>query len=455
VARSAFGALTIGPPEPSPVPAYDPAMANPVRARSSLLLAAGLLAAGLAACSQGTATPGPSGTAGTPVPTPGPTGTATPAPDPIEVYRSIASDVIAIRGLEPATSIDPKIIDPATLQANITAEFDKSNPAGQIRITERVYQALGLFPTNASLRDVYLALQGSQVIGYYDPTVDELFIVSRSGSLGPTERVTYAHEFTHQLQDGRFDLESLGLDTHPDEGDRNLAVLGLVEGDAVSVQTRWMTSHLSPADLTEIAAEAADPALLQVMADTPAILLETSLFPYTAGAAFVNQRLADGGYAAVNAVFGELPESTEQLIHPEKYADHEHPIAVSLPADLATRFGGAAGLDAQDTLGELQLRVWLKELGVAGDVARVAAAGWGGDRVGLLHTQAGDVLVLSTAWDSLADAAEFKDAAAVALDHLPGKGSMFGTGTRVAILIGPDGLDAQAIDPILRSVAGN
>ncbi|MBI2777525.1 MAG: hypothetical protein HYX57_09750 [Chloroflexi bacterium] len=394
-----------------------------------------------------TATPGASASASAPA-------SGTPAPDPIEVYRSIATQVEAIRNLRPATSIDPKIIDPATLQANITAEFDKSNPADQIRITERVYQALGLFPADKSLRDVYLALQGSQVIGYYDPSVDELFIVSRSGSLGPTERVTYAHEFTHQLQDGTFDLESLGMDTNPDQGDRNLSVLGLVEGDAVSVQASWMQANLGPAELAQIAAEASDPAMLEIMANTPAILLEAALFPYTAGATFASDLLAGGGYAAVDAAYGALPASTEQVIHPDKYLAREAPIKLTLPANFAALVGTGATLDAQDTLGELQLRVWLKVLGVAGDQARGAAEGWGGDRVGLLRTSGGDVLVLSTAWDTAADATEFKQAASIALGRLPGTTSIVGVGSRVAIVIGV-GLAVDRTDPILRALVGD
>lgn len=391
-----------------------------------------------------TATPGASASAAA---------SGTPAPDPIDVYRSIATQVEAIRNLQPATSIDPKVIDPATLQANIAAEFDKSNPAAQIRITERVYQALGLFPADKSLRDVYLALQGSQVIGYYDPSVGELFIVSRSGSLGPTERVTYAHEFTHQLQDGTFDLESLGMDTNPDQGDRNLSVLGLVEGDAVSVQATWMQANLGPAELAQIATEASDPAMLEIMANTPAILLEAALFPYTAGATFVNDLLARGGYDAVDAAYGALPASTEQVIHPDKYLAREAPIKLTLPSNLATLVGTGASLDAQDTLGELQLRVWLKVLGVAGDQARVASEGWGGDRVGLLQSSGGDVLALSTAWDTAGDASEFRQAASAALSRLPGTTAIVGSGSRVAIVIG-GGLAADRTDPILRALAG-
>ena len=418
-------------------------MSTRLARRLAALLAAATLVGG---CTGGDATP-------TPLATTSSSPSASPAEDPIEVYRAIAADVVAIRGLDAPDRIDPKVIDADELRANLEADFEKSNPEAQIRIGERVYKALGLLPADASLEQIYLDLQGSQVIGYYDPSVDELFIVSRSGGLGPIERVTYAHEFTHELQDEAFDLESLGLDDAFDEGDRALAILGLVEGDAVSAQTTWMIEHLTPAELGEVAAAGADPEMLAVLARTPAILLETSFFPYQAGAAFVSGILAGGGYDAVNAAFDRLPESTEQVLHPDKYDAAEAPIAVGVPADLAATFGAGWSLDAQDTIGELQLRIWLREGGVKGDVARIAAEGWGGDRAALLSIDGtGDVVVLVTEWDTTADAAEFRSAATDAVAGLDLEAAIVANDRRVVLAIGAEA--PAAIRSILDGLAG-
>lgn len=412
-------------------------------------LLAGLLAAAalLGACTGGDATASPSAS--------GPGPSATTAPDPLEVYRAIATEVARIRQLDAPSRTDPQIIDAEQLRTNLEAEFDSTNPEPQIRITERAYKALGLLPADASLRDAYLELQGSQVIGYYDSSVDELFIVSRSGGLGPTQRVTYAHEFAHELQDRHFDLESLGLEEATDESDLGLAILALVEGDATSAQTTWMIASLSPAELGQIVAEAAAPDVLEVLARTPAILLETSLFAYQAGVAFVGSLLAQGGYAAVDAAYEALPASTEQIIHPEKYLAGEAPVDVELPADLAARIGAGWRLDAQDTLGELQLRVWLREGGLAGDVARLAAEGWGGDRLALLAAPggAGDVVVLVAEWDTTADAAEFRSAAEDALAGFDLGGSVVAAGRRVVIAIGDGGASRADLDVILEVLA--
>ena len=72
---------------------------------------------------------------------------------------------------------------------------------------------------------------------------------------------------------------------------------------------------------------------------TPAILRDTLTFPYTTGLTYVQAAQTAGGWPAVDAFFKTMPESTEQILHPDKYTAHETPVKVELPADLATRLG--------------------------------------------------------------------------------------------------------------------
>jgi hypothetical protein len=393
------------------------------------------LAVVMASCSPGpTASPSPTTAPPSPSPSAEPSASVGPSADADATYRAIAAQVVAIRGLDAPDRVEPAIIDRPTLEKNLAAEFDKDNPQAEIAKGEAIEKILGLLPADASLRDLYVKLQGSQVIGYYDPTAKKLFIVSDRGGLGPVERLTYAHEFTHELQDRHFDLNGLGLKELHDDSDRGLAILSLVEGDAVNVQTAWMLQNLTPAELGQVAAEASDPAMLAVLASMPPILLETSLFPYQAGATFVAGLMADGSHEAVDAAFGRPPASTEQILHPEKYTAGEAPVAVVLPDDLAVRFGTGWTEYATDTMGELQMRVWLKQGGVPGDAARAAAEGWGGDRMVLVKGPDGsNVLVFESAWDLGADADAFLAAASTALAGLGLDGEVVESGSRVVI----------------------
>jgi len=408
------------------------------------------LALGLAAC---TATPSvtpsatpavaPTASAAPPSATAAPSGT--PA-DPAVVYGAIATQVETIRGLQPTADVTPDVIDQATLTKNLTGDFDRSNPADALAKSEAELRTLGLLAPGASLRDAVLAFQSAQVLGYYSPDAKKLFVVIRAGGIGPTQRLTYAHEFTHELQDQHFDLKGLGLDAQ-DQGDRSLGRLSLVEGDAVSVQTTWMQTSLTRDELSQVLVESLDPASLAALNNAPAILRETSLFPYTAGLTFVQTLLQHGGYDAVNAAFKNPPASTEQIIHPEKYAAGEAPIVVTPAKDLASALGTGWSETARDTLGEEYLRVWLQENGASATAAD-AAAGWGGDRLVLFTGPNGaTAVVLETEWDTAADALEFATAAGTAAAHLGGVVVHHTGTTRVSIAIGPNASQLSGVLP--------
>jgi hypothetical protein len=407
--------------------------------RLAALLSAGLL---IAACSPNAPTSPPTG-----APSGGP-----PASDPAfsgppddAVYAAIRADVEAIRGLESTADVAPVVIDAATLLANLEAEFDVENTAEELAFSESVLRDLGLLAADASLRQVTLDFQAGQVAGYYSPDKDELFVVRRSSALTPGQRVAYAHEFTHQLQDQTFKLDALDI-SDVDQSDRSLARLALIEGDAVSVQNAWTLDNLSQEELGQLLAESLDPEALQALRRAPAFLRETALFPYIDGAAFVERLLAGGGYAGVDAAYDALPDSTEQILHPDRYLDREAPVDVVVDAGVAGSLGSGWADAGQDTLGELILRVWLREGGVSAAEARVAAAGWGGDRLALFRGPGGaETMLLVTEWDTVGDAAEFAAGARTARQGLglDGKVVLDERAPRVYVALG-DGADEIA-----------
>lgn len=351
-----------------------------------------------------------------------PPSSSRPAP---EVLAEIRQEVELIRGLQATGAVDPVTIDPEQLVTNLQAEFDAEYTPDELAATEDTLIALGLLPPGASIRQLTLDLQEGQVAGYYSPDKDQLFVVRRSGDdLGAIERVTYAHEFTHQLQDQHFEIERF-FEGAGDQTDGALGRLALIEGDAVSVQSTWMTDNLTPRELGELIAVALGPGSLEALQRAPRYLRETSLFPYEDGFAFTNRLLAEGGYPAVKAAYDDPPESTEQILHPDRYLERQSPVDVSIPRGLSGITGPKAVLGgdwsegAQDTLGELVLRIWLSEGKVPLAQARTAAAGWGGDRLILLRGPNDAVAIgLITVWDSPADAAEFAAAANSALPSL-------------------------------------
>ena len=186
----------------------------------------------------------------------------------------------------------------------------------------------------------------------------------------------------------------------------------------------------------------------------PAILRETLLFPYQQGLVFVNGIWARGGWKAVDRVFGRLPDSTEQVLHPAKYEAGEKPVDVPLDADaLAKAMGAGWTATPEDTLGEFQLSVWLRENGVKALPAGDAAAGWGGDRLAYLRGPDGAyALVLRTVWDTQADADEFLAAARTAAASLPGSAEAERDDARsVGVLVASDSTNLDLLRHAVRA----
>ena len=121
---------------------------------------------------------------------------------------------------------------------------------------------------------------------------------------------------------------------------------------------------------------------------------------------------------------------------------------MTLPADLATTLGTGWTVPLQDTFGELQLGIWLREAGVAAADATAAAAGWGGDRLAVIEGPDGAwAVVMQTVWDTEADAAAFETAATTALERSPGVAQVLpGVGGKTRwVLIASDAATASKV----------
>ncbi len=298
---------------------------------------------------------------------------------------------------------------PDELVAFLEEEFSDPETQAVVEAEERLFELLGLIDPGLDLEAEYLSLYGSQVIGLYDEETMELYIVEKAGDatdLSALEEITYAHEYYHLLQDGRFDLGQLHDDA---EGnlDRELALAALIEGDATVVESIYALRHLSPADISDLIAEAGEqtPALEAV----PYVLRRGLEFPYVDGAKFVAELHATAR-DDIDAAYAGPPLSTEQIIHPDSYFDGDTPRDVTVP-ELSNALGDAWSEYRRDVMGEFLLRTWLEALGVA-PAADVAAAGWGGDRVVLLDGPNSErALGARIVWDDpAADGREFFDA---------------------------------------------
>jgi hypothetical protein len=334
-------------------------------------------------------------------------------------YAEIEGQVEGLRDLKATTPVARGVFDTPGLCAYLREGFRKDNPESLVLGTETLYQELGLFPEDASLEQLYLELLTSQVAGLYDDETKHMYVVSKDGGIGPVEEITYAHEYTHALQDQAFGLRSVvGKDT--DQSDRTIARSALVEGDATLLMSLWAQRFLTPQELAEVGSTS-DPASEAILARMPAILKDPLLFPYTNGLQLALNAFSTGGFAQVDSFYAKPPDSTEQVLHLDKLESREMPVAVAFPDDLAARLGDGWKVSLQDTFGEMLLEIVLRDGGAT--ATNDAAAGWGGDRVALLEGPDGKkAVVLDTTWDSAQDATEFEAALGATVEKLKGLG---------------------------------
>jgi hypothetical protein len=356
-------------------------------------------------------------------PKPEPPKQAAPAPKPpkdalLAAADEIEQQVAKLRGLAIKRPLAKGVLSRDEIGVKLKERIGKEYTADEVRAESRVLKRLGLLPPDADYEKMILDLLMEQVAGFYDPYAQKLYIADWL----PLEmqRPALAHEIQHALQDQHFDLKRFA-EPIKDDGDKQLAHSSLVEGDGTLVMLFFQAQAMGvPVDqLPDLIAQIGRQMLQGGMGTTPlfdkapAFLKETLIFPYLNGMSFVWSRYASG-WTKIDELFKTPPESTEQILHPEKYGK-EHPIAIT-PGPMPSL--GARKELRRDVLGELEWRILFGSK-LPEDVANKAAAGWGGDRlVAYADGDAPPVVVDLSAWDTETDAKEMEAAAIQLLPKL-------------------------------------
>ena len=409
-----------------------------------------LLATIVVACAQAEPTLVPTATPiATPTPEPTPTfiptppsmATATLTAEGIFLSRTldkIAIDVVQMRDLEPLQEVDRNFMTREELSAFFVEELEEDRE--DISRGQELLAILNLIPSYMDLYRLYLDLLGEQVAGLYDTEEEKLYVIGNAEDFGPSEEVTFAHEYVHALQQQHFDIHALA-ESLEDDSEASAALSALIEGDASILQLQYMFSSLSQEGLGELFQAGEDSPVLD---QAPYTVQQLLFYPYDEGVAFVTALLDTGRLDAVNQAYSNPPVSTEQILHPEKYFENEKPMSVSLP-DLETTLGPGWSQIDSDVAGEFLLRTYL-ETGSERTIAAAAAAGWGGDRYILLRGPQNErMLVLIIIWDAEEDAREFFDVALAPLEGSPNKQFVGIYEDRTLLIVAPTEAHIEAV----------
>jgi hypothetical protein len=320
------------------------------------------------------------------------------------------------------------------MKALMLKEIDEDMTPEEFRTNELALKAFGLLPRNYDLRDAMAQVYSEEVAAFYDPKTKTMHLieepqteVKKSPSFlerlfgakdafdKDENKTVIAHELTHALADQNYDIDALQKAAKKDD-DRELALSALIEGEATLTMVGtsmddWDGSEIVhfPAENLEWTFNLMTPFLSflgggKALRDAPPIITESMTFPYFKGMVYCAKLTNQGGWAAIDEAYKNPPLSTEQILHPEKYAAKP-----DLPTiiDLGQLNPGAGWKEVgRNVLGELQLLILLRKHG-----GKAAAAGWDGDRYAVFEGPKNRLgLVWFSTWDSDDDAREFAQA---------------------------------------------
>jgi len=335
-----------------------------------------------------------------------------------ELLKSVDEILIKVSEIRGLSAIDPikkGVKTRAEIEQYILKRFEEEYPTEDLKNEERLLKRLSLIPSDLDLHDLLIEFYTEQIAGLYDPKVNEFFIADWI----PLElqKPVMAHELTHALQDQHFDLERF-ITRVPGNDDEMMAKAALIEGEALLVMLQYTlepfgTSVFDIQDIRKMTESQRSlmEAQFPVFASAPDYLKETSLFPYTYGASFVQFLIKTSSWKDLEDVYTKTPLSTEQIIHPEKYKnDPDSPVNIPEITDLPPEFGTNPEQFYSNVLVEFTLFLVLGQF-LNPEESEIASAGWDGDRVQLFESEdKKTILRLETVWDSNSDATEFFEA---------------------------------------------
>lgn len=264
---------------------------------------------------------------------------------------------------------------------------------------EKIYKGLFMMAENASLYQANVDWAGNWGAATWN---GRIYVVKENFNPWhlPNAEATFVHELTHIWQPRlpyvtTFDAEK--------------AQASLTEGDASYMGDFFMNQTQTSSSQTVASAMRGvplflirNPVLRELHASLPATISHLNYFPYDYGKIYVTALYNKGGWSTVNQAYKNPPNTTEQIIHPEKYFANETNQQITSP----TLAENDWALVRTDSYGEYFIQVmlgnWLSQ-----QDAKAAATGWGGDKLAYYERSNDYLFTWRIGWDSQYDACEF------------------------------------------------
>ena len=314
-----------------------------------------------------------------------------------------------ITGLSEKHAIPYGRMSKGELRKFLNKRIKKTLKPDEIYADETSLKLFGLVPADFDLKKSTVDLLTEQAAAFYDYDAKKLFLLE--GSSFADEKTTLAHELSHALADQYFDLDKF-MEESPANDDENLAHTAVVEGQAswLMIAFELKEAGQSPVPTPAMVKAVGDGseasmADYPVLKTSPLYIQESLLFPYSDGTAFFDAVYKKLGKQAFAAVFKDPPVDSSQIMHPQKYFDHEKPTKPELPkvnSEEATREV------TEGSMGEFDHNILLRQYLGNSKAAEFSGHILGGQfRVFNMGKVKHPVLIYASQWDSEPQAAAY------------------------------------------------
>lgn len=330
----------------------------------------------------------------------------------VELADRIFAQISMERGFKVNGPIAKAFVKRKEIESRSLRITDALNPPGELDSERKLLFKLGFIPQRYDLAEFLREAALLSPISLYDPQTKVLYIAdSLADEQEEAILASLVPNLAYAFQDQHFDvsLEHTRVEANQDASVARWAVL---TGDALHAVFDYKlgSSAFSRVKVYDIRRFFRFLLEEKMADDTPQSLIEMSLFSGVGGFSFMQFYLKWNGWEAADRLYSNLPLSTEQIMHPEKYAgSRDDPTQVKEQAPPAVLSPSWKRVYS-NTLGEFVLYLYLKEF-ISEQQAKWGAQGWDGDRVELFENPDGKLtLVLRSVWDSEKEANQFSQA---------------------------------------------
>ena len=332
------------------------------------------------------------------------------------VEVSVMQETERVRGLSSETELSLVYQTEEELREYLTEQYQEISDE-EFASDLSFYTILGFTPKEFDLRQFYIDLYTEQIAGFFDPEENQMYLVEDASAYENAQ--TLAHEYTHFLQYNNplfgSKMQSYDDDYCEDHGEACVVIEALSEGDATLTEN--LTNVDSIIGKNNINSGEYSPS--NVFDNAPKFFTESLLFPYYYGYDFVSYYYLKGGFDAVNDLFINLPQSIEQIMHPEKYLKDE-PVTVTLEP-FRSIIDKEFEIVHEDVMNEADIYMVLtcgyqEDWQLSERQGAIGADGWGGGSFLFAEKDDKPLLFTKVVWDDQKEAEDAETVFALYLD---------------------------------------